>query len=53
MYSQLIQNLSYMMHFDFAQSFNFLKNYSSLIAPGFLAILGVRIGISFLRDCFT
>lgn len=49
MYSEMINNLSYIMSFDFAQPFNLMCNYTEILSPMFLAVLGVRLGVSLFR----
>ena len=49
MYSEMINNLSYVMSFNFAEPFNLMCDYTELLSPMFLAVLGVRLGVSLFR----
>lgn len=49
MYSDMIKNLSYLISFDFASPFDLMCKYTDLLAPMFLAVLGVRLGVSLFR----
>ncbi len=49
MYSEMINNLSYVMSFNFAEPFNLMCDYTELLSPMFLAVLGVRLGVAIFR----
>lgn len=49
MYSEMINNLSYIMSFDFAQPFSLMCDYTEILSPMFLTVLGVRLGVSLFR----
>lgn len=46
MYSDLINNLSYLISFDFAGPYDLLLKYTDMLTPMFLSVLGVRVGVA-------
>ena len=51
MYRDVIESIAYSISFDFGSAYSLSQNFTSCIVPVFVAILGIKIGISLFREC--
>lgn len=51
MYKEIINGLHYAIGMDFGISYNMFYDYICMLMPTFTAVLGIRIGAWFLKQC--
>lgn len=50
MYDEVLQAVHYAINMDFGISYRLFYDYVNLLMPTFAAVLGIRIGVSILKQ---